>query len=253
MKKLKTKNKIIIIVLILVIIIILIEIINNIQNIKKINTELLAAGTIYMENIGVSIVENNNIVAWRNYGDSGQWNENKGNLFYKMIGEGENLVIGKKYANEIKIRNTGAIDEYVRVTINKNWVDESENIIRMLEPQRIELQIPDESSNWIKDENSSNNSKTIFYYKKPLLKGQDTEPILNAIKISPNTINNYTYTKAVTADGEIITTKNNYDGIRFKIDIEVAAVQNNNAEDAILSAWGKIVEISADGTLRLLE
>lgn len=43
-----------------------------------------------------------------------------------------------------------------------------------------------------------------------------------------------------------------YDGISFQIEVEVDAVQEHNAEDAIWSAWGKRV-VFHDGVLSLVD
>ena len=54
------------------------------------------------------------------------------------------------------------------------------------------------------------------------------------------------------ADGivNIITTTYDYDGLQFCVEASVDAVQEHNAEDAILSAWGRKVSIS-NGSLSL--
>ena len=54
--------------------------------------------------------------------------------------------------------------------------------------------------------------------------------------------------QTVLADGTIQTVFT-YDGARFCIEARVDAVQENNASDAILSAWGR--EVSAGGGLSL--
>ena len=43
-----------------------------------------------------------------------------------------------------------------------------------------------------------------------------------------------------------------YDGVQFRLKVEVDAVQEHNAEDAILSAWGRKVSVS-DNMLRLVD
>ena len=47
-----------------------------------------------------------------------------------------------------------------------------------------------------------------------------------------------------------ITTAYDYDGLQFCVEASVDAVQEHNAEDAILSAWGRKVSIS-NGSLSL--
>ena len=40
-----------------------------------------------------------------------------------MLAEEEELVVGKKYNEELSVKNTGDIDQYVRVSIYKYWID----------------------------------------------------------------------------------------------------------------------------------
>ena len=47
-----------------------------------------------------------------------------------------------------------------------------------------------------------------------------------------------------------ITTTYDYDGLQFCVEASVDALQEHNAEDAILSAWGRKVSIS-NGSLSL--
>ena len=65
-----------------------------------------------------------------------------------------------------------------------------------------------------------------------------------AKKVSQETETNGNYTT--------ITTTYDYDGVSFRIEVEVDAVQEHNAEDAIWSAWGKRVTVN-DGILSLVE
>ena len=44
-----------------------------------------------------------------------------------------------------------------------------------------------------------------------------------------------------------------YDGVSFRVEVEVDAVQEHNAEDAVWSAWGKRISVGEDGILSLVE
>ncbi len=46
-----------------------------------------------------------------------------------------------------------------------------------------------------------------------------------------------------------ITTTYIYDGVEFRIEAQVDAVQTHSAKDAIWSAWGREVEIDSNGSL----
>ena len=96
-----------------------------------------AALTYYSENytaqitvsqIGVSLVENGEVVSSRDY-DKNEWktSTNQGstsasgallqNMLPEKNGKKEKLALNKSYEEKLTVRNSGAIDEYVRVRI----------------------------------------------------------------------------------------------------------------------------------------
>ena len=61
-----------------------------------------------------------------------------------------------------------------------------------------------------------------------------------------------TQTKTTNKEGyTVITTTYDYDGVEFRVEVEVNAVQTHNAQDAIWSTWGREVSISSDKKLSL--
>ena len=88
------------------------------------------ASRVQMSNIGVTLMEKGEDgevkeVSKRDYSSSsnGDWTESTGTLLEGMLGKGEELKLGKKYKEELSVRNTGNIDQYVRVNIYKYWVE----------------------------------------------------------------------------------------------------------------------------------
>ena len=77
--------------------------------------------------------------------------------------------------------------------------------------------------------------------------GGVTAPLSDTLKIDSAVVNKVTQTES--GRGTIVTTYD-YDGVQFVIEANVDAVQEHNAEDAILSAWGRSVTVSG-GTLSL--
>lgn len=73
---------------------------------------------ITVNQIGVSLLENGNVVSSRNY-ENDKWNETSGELLQNMLGENEKLKLGKKYDETLSVANSGTIDQYVRVRIYK--------------------------------------------------------------------------------------------------------------------------------------
>ena len=217
-----------------------------------------AALTYYSENyavevtvssIGVSLLENGEIVSYRNY-DEDKWNEGGGELLTHMLGEGEELTPGKTYDEVLAVANSGAIDSYVRVILHKNWNDSEGTVDTTLSPNLIDLNLT--GSGWIEDEAASTPERTVLYYTGVLPSGQSTPAFSDTLRIDPTITAKVTETKTTDERGyQTITTTYTYDDYRFQLDAEVDAVQTHNAQDAIKSAWGVDVDIAADGSLSL--
>ena len=245
-------------------------------------------GHVEMYGIGVSLMEKDahddtaEIVAYRDYVRKSQdeWTETPGEehvgeLLKGMLGEGEELIPGKVYPEEISCKNTGYIDEYVRITLYKYWIrpdgTRADNIItdkmkedafiadgkklttQDLSPDAIQFTFPNLGSDWILDTDNSaeTEERQIYYYNKLLKVGEDTTatPLTDTIKIDPSIAR---YMKRTESDdGKTITLTYRYDGWQFCVEAVVDAVQDHNAEDAIRSAWGRDVKIS-NGTLTLV-
>ena len=129
------------------------------------------ASRVQMSNIGVTLMEKGEDgevkeVSKRDYSSSsnGDWTESTGTLLEGMLGKGEELKLGKKYKEELSVRNTGNIDQYVRVNIYKYWVEgnkkdeeEADKIVN-LDPGLIELNLvntSDQGGDWLIDGEAS--------------------------------------------------------------------------------------------------
>ena len=223
------------------------------------SSDYLSAFDLY--HIGVTLLENNVAVAYRNYGttaDAGFTDSLDGDLVMNNLGSDNDLRIGKDYDFEIKARNTGTIDQYVRVTIYKSWVQaEDTNHPKGWFHGDQSTKIRDEqydldnivlsyvangarsdynTGNWVKDTNpqSDTDERDIYYYKGVLAPGAETAPLLTNLMISPNVAVTPVVT---TVDGTTYYTYA-YDGLGFVIKAEVDAVQTHHAGKAIRSAWG---------------
>lgn len=249
---------------------------------------------ISMQHIGVTLLELGQEdgeewreVSKRDYTGGNTWREQKGSLLEGMRktvdGKQAPLEIGKVYKEQMKVRNTGAIGEYVRVTVYKYWMDENGNKLTTqdtseslaegteagkdsenppLDASMIDLKFTD-SGDWQIDPSATTPERTVLYYYKPLAVGEETTNFTDSLTIKREIANKVTTTETettTTAGDETITTKTNvstyaYDGKQFHIDVEVDAVQDHNAEDAILSAWGRSVTITdtANGPVLTLD
>ena len=212
-----------------------------------------AALTYYSENysaqmnlkhIGVSLVENGQVVSSRDYVSGNEWSGNtEGKLLANMLGENEKFTPGKQYDEAISVTNSGDIDTFVRVIITKSWKDKEGKKNTELSPDLIELNFP-ENSGWVISEEQSTKERTVLYYTKALAPGESSSNLSDTIRINESVA---AQVEKVT-DGSKITYRYKYDGYTFNLDAEVDAVQTHNAKDAIKSAWGVDVGVSGDET-----
>lgn len=211
------------------------------------------ATRVQMYNIGVTLQENGQKVSWRDYGEDsdGTWDENTGVLLGNMLGEGEKLKIGKKYAEELTVANSGTIGQYVRVSVYKYWLDKDGNKMQELSPDLIRLDLANTGSDWLVDKAASTSERTVLYYNKVLPAGRTSPAFATALTIDDMIASKVTQTEEKNGIYTTIRTVYDYDGVTFCLEAKVDAVQEHNAADAIWSAWGRRVSVNNNGTLRL--
>lgn len=206
-----------------------------------------AALTYYSENhmtkietqeIGVALVEGEAQVN----GPKGS-----GKLLQGLVPEGEKFQIGKKYDELLSVENTGEIDQYVRVVIYTYWEDKDGKKVQTVDPYNIELTFANKDE-WWKDDGASTRERTVLYCKKRLVGSLSensgdkvTKPFITGLRINEDV------GKIATQDKDNISF--DYQGLKFQVKVDVDAVQTHNAEDAILSSWGKNVTVNEDGSL----
>lgn len=207
---------------------------------------------VQMYNIGVSLMENGQRVSWRDYDSAGDgsWDEGQGVLLGGMLSEGETVKPGKAYPEELAVYNSGTIDQYVRVSIYKYWLNKEGEKLQGLSPELIGLHLVNEDR-WLLDEESSTPERTVLYYRDILKTGATTLPLSDTLTVDGSIADRVTQTSVTENGYTTITTTYDYDGVQFRVEAKVDAVQTHNAPDAILSAWGRKVSIDGDGTLRL--
>ena len=206
-----------------------------------------------MYDIGITLLENGNPVHQRNY--------DQDKRAFVVAGD-ETLLsaidfkYGETYPEALTVQNTGTIDEYVRVTVRKYWVD-GKNKRTDLDPALIRLKLT-EGNGWVRDPQYSSDTteRVVLYYTTPLAKGAVTPAFTESISVDPavKAAVESSVTKTEEIDGKTyttITTTYTYNGLKFCLEVEADGVQTHNAADAIRSAWGRQVSVAADGTLSL--
>ena len=205
---------------------------------------------ITVSQIGVSLVENGEVVSSRDY-DNSEWRvgtnqegSTSGALLTNMLGEGEKLALNKDYEEKLTVRNSGSIDEYVRVRIYRYWMKDGKKVTT-LSPDLIDLNFAN-GGQWVQnpdDAQTSGRECVELYYKGILPSGAESAAFVESVCIDGRVASE----AKVETKGDTITTTYKYDGVEFHVDVEVDAVQTHNAQDAIRSAWG--VDADALGIL----
>ena len=67
--------------------------------------------------IGVSLVENDRVVASRDYKENGEWTGDESGSLLKSIVEMKDFKIGQRYPEVLAVKNTGQINELDRKSV----------------------------------------------------------------------------------------------------------------------------------------
>ena len=218
---------------------------------------------VEMNDIGVTLVETSaqgsKDISSRDYTKSDDkwtdvnkkpWDGTSGKLLENMLKQTNGkLQLGTKYKEELSVKNTGTIDEYVRVRVYKNWTKKDGKKETTLSPSLIILNMT--KNGWIIDEENSTEERTVLYWPKILKVGAQTPALSDTLMID-DSIGKKVTESTKTKDG--VTKKSttfNYDGVKFNLEAEVDAVQTHNAADAIKSAWGVDVNVAGDESISL--
>lgn len=213
---------------------------------KRLDKRYLSSSSITLGGIGVALQENGKNISWRSY-DYVNWDEQQGTLFEDLLKE-EMLFTGKTYEQKVASKNIGGIDQYVRASVYRYWVDKDGRKATEVSPNDIELVF---GEGWIEDAESRTAERSVLYYPYIVNSGATTSNLLEGIKLSDNVRTSFEHKERKTDTGAtIITSTRKYQDLKFVIEVKVDAVQTHNAEDAIESAWGRKVKIT-NGILSL--
>ena len=147
------------------------------------------------------------------------------------------------------MKNSGSIEEYVRVYIYKYWENEDGTKNQELTPDMIALNLVNLGSDWMIDEEASTEERTVLYYRHILGVDEESVPFTDTLTVNGVVAAKVSQVVEINGKYKTIKTIYEYDGVQFGVEVEADAVQTHNAEDAIWSAWGRRVNIAEDGTL----
>ncbi|MBR0482331.1 MAG: hypothetical protein IJJ48_07665 [Firmicutes bacterium] len=151
--------------------------------------------------------------------------------------EDTKLHIGKKYDENLRVKNTGTADEYVRVTVYKYWIDEEGKKFPEIDSAYI---VPGfvTGEGWTIDEDSVTEERTVLYYSEILKPGDLSTPFMESIKVD-DAITVLVDQTTTTANGvTTITTTFRYNGKSICLEVYADAVQTHSENEAKTSAWG---------------
>ena len=159
----------------------------------------------------------------------------------------KNLVPGKVYDGTVVVSNpsgSGNIDEYVRLTVYKYWVDGDAKNNDPKTGKSTKLPVANivltPKGGWTQDTSLSTDERSVFYLKNSITAGTGIEfPF--TLQIDGTGISTATYTTG--ADGVIRITYP-YSGATVHLEFIADGVQTHNVSDAMKSAWGKAYSVS---------
>lgn len=155
---------------------------------------------------------------------------------------------GKLYESRIAAKNGNNVDEFVRLTIRKYWVEKEPaadgSLVKAakMNPEWIHLTYNgSEDGNtgaWAENKAEATDESRTFYYKSVLPANATTADLFNQIRIDGKLAELGKTTTHVEDGKTIFTYEYKYDGYSFRIEADVQAIQTHNINQAIKSQWG---------------
>lgn len=134
--------------------------------------------------------------------------------------------------------NTSTLPAYVRVTVTKYWCESGTNQKDHDADAKL-ITLNCDTDNWMELRSvfagRTKSQTQVFYYKTPLDPGEATSKLLQSMSVGTEAGNDYT-------DRQIY--------LEAKADaVQYVPGDNELNEQAILSAWGVVVTLNADGSI----
>lgn len=132
----------------------------------------------------------------------------------------------KEVKKDVKIKNTGDIPAYVRVTVVPNWVDgvnDERNVAAEVKESDYAITWNDDASGWFKE------SDGFYYYSRPVLPGFSTDVLIKECKP--------------------LVSKTDASGnqLHFELHVIASLIQAEPSE-AVEKAWGVNVDVNGNIT-----
>lgn len=127
---------------------------------------------------------------------------------------------GTSVKRDVRVKNTGNTDAYIRALLVFTWKDDKGNIFSNKPQEGKDYQINKNLTDWIMQESDAG---TYYYYKKPVAPGAETDKLIELLR---------------QADGVIGPENGTY---KLSVDILADAVQADPPQ-AVADSWGIDVE-----------
>lgn len=188
--------------------------------------------TVELPSIGVQLLENGQAVS----GD--------GALMKSMLGGDTVLKPGKTYSEVLAVQNNGTIDEFVRVTVQKYWLDSTGAKAPFMDSSWITLGLV--TDGWVVDTAASTEERTVLYYTSALPAGSAPVTFMESVTLDGKIAQKVTQNAVKSGDLTTITTVFDYDGYQLCLKASVDSVQTHSGQEAVKSAWGRSVTVSGN-------
>ena len=192
-----------------------------------------------------------NLVEYMGYSND----DHSGNSAAYQVGKPGEVIPGKKYEERIAARNGSDINEYVRLTVKKYWVDSDKNKDTRMDPELIKLSYGGKaynSSAWAINEKEHTKESDTYYLRNMLSGGETSADLFDTLQIDAAVYDLgdvKTTTTHTDTNKTVITYKYDYDDFTFYIEADVQAIQTHNVNDAIGSLWGVNNVRASNGTV----
>ena len=192
-----------------------------------------------------------NLVEYMGYSND----DHSGNSAAYQVGKPGEVIPGKKYEERIAARNGSDINEYVRLTVKKYWVDSDKNKDTRMDPELIKLSYGGKaynSSAWAINEKEHTKESDTYYLRNMLSGGETSADLFDTLQIDAAVYDLgdvKTTTTHTDTNKTVITYKYDYDDFTFYIEADVQAIQTHNVNDAIGSLWGVSNVSAGNGTV----
>ena len=167
---------------------------------------------------------------------------------------------GMVYKEEVAAKNGSDIDEFVRITVRKYWMepekDKDGNVVKdengdpkmsrssTLSPDRIQLMfggtVGYNTKKWKENAAEKTAESSTYYYRTDLSSRETSKLLFDQLKIDAQLVDLGTMKTEETTEGnkKVYTYTYQYEGATFYIEADVQAIQTHNVNEAIKSQWG---------------